>query len=215
MSAQRCDVLLQHQALRHEFTRRRDDGGLIFLFGPVTFRDWRARIAGRGTLRRGFRKRDIAALEAPLNTVAMAMRTRVPAGICAQRSRHHRRAYAGNIVAVTIDRRHQHGVLQSRTVRVVTAMHERWRLCQDTLVRLRAEIQQRQRVWRRERHHTGNCRELPPPCRVIDQRVVGSGRDATVRRALAIGGPRVHRVEQGAEEHRGGDVVGVMPADAR
>ena len=83
-------------------------------------------------------KWDVAAREFVHGAVTKAAGPQVPAAIGAERRLHHRRPDAGAVVAVLIDRRHQHrcSPLLPRSPAAPSECH----------FRLRSEIQQRQRI---------------------------------------------------------------------
>ena len=92
-------------------------------------------------------------------------------------------------------------------------VHQNRRLPQNPVLGGRPKIQQRQHVRTRQSHDPRDRRELRPPRRVIDQRIVRAGRHKAVRRRRPRRGPGVHRIQHRAEKHGCRDIVGIMPPD--
>src|SRR5260370_30325175 len=157
------------------------------------------RVAGPPLLFGRLGQWDVAARELVHGTVSEAARPQVPAAIGAEWCLYHWHPDAGDVVAIRVDCRNQH--------RVPLARYYIRRLLEDTALRFKAEIQQRQRIGLVRNGYAGNRRELPTPFLELNRRPVGALRDAAVGRGDTVRRPAVHRVDRRAEQHRGRDRV--------
>ena len=137
----------------------------------------------------------------------MAARAQVPAGIGRQGGGDHRRAHAGDLVAVCVHRGNQHGVIGARD-------HRRRLAIENAACSVWPVVEQRQTARRARHGHAGDCRKLAAPGLRRHQRASFMGRHAAWRRRLAAARPAIERIQRGAEQRGGGDDVGEVLADA-
>ena len=137
-----------------------------------------------------FRETECSCPRNELRAVAEAAGARVPAGVGAERRRDHRRAHARDVVAVAIDRRHQHGVRLARRARRIAARHQRRAApCRMPCSKRGPKSSSGRAVVPCGVHHAGDRGELARPLGVADQRAVGAAWECGWRAAACRRSP--------------------------